>query len=541
MSDGSPEPALTVIGEIASGGMGSVELARLADADGDRLVAVKRMHPEYSRDPEFVRMFRDEIWLTGSLRHPNVVGLVGWGEDEEGPYFAMEYVDGVALARIALTGKRAGEPIPHELVAFACARAAEGLHAAHALEDGAGRSLELVHRDVTPSNILVGFDGGVKITDFGIAKAAGKSSHTRTGIIKGKIAYMSPEYASRRPVDGRADLYSLGIVMFELIAGKVPFDARGDLELLKLVAYAQPQTLGAAVPGVDAELAAVVDRLLQKDPAARFSTGVELADALDTWLASRGHQRPLLTEALQAYAHRHMGTAHRKLRATLEDDTTTVRRTEEEPKADRFETRTITLFQPRERPDRRPSADHDAERPRTRRVAVSVPPPSESPGLARPSVATLPTPAEVPLEVGARFSEPPPPPGRARQSRAVVGGVIAGSAAALVLVVLSVMASSRSPAATSGRAVAPSDTTPPAPDPAPPLPASAPAVSAEGLPLEPAPSASVPLAPSRGPSAPAKPRPGVGTSKPSFGRVSGNKGTKPCTPDSFDYPACLKR
>jgi serine/threonine-protein kinase len=121
---------LTVLGEIASGGMGTVELARLSDPDGDRLVAVKRMHPEYARDPEFVRMFRDEIWLTGSLNHPNVVGLVGWGEDEAGPYLVMEYLDGVALARIALLGLRAGQPIPLELTAHVIARCAEGLHAA---------------------------------------------------------------------------------------------------------------------------------------------------------------------------------------------------------------------------------------------------------------------------------------------------------------------------------------------------------------------------------------------------------------------------
>jgi len=524
MSLVGPALSLTVLGEIASGGMGAVELARLDDGGGERFVAVKRMHPEYARDQEFVRMFRDEIWLTGSLAHPNVVGLVGWGDDDDGPYLVMEYVDGVALGRIVLEGKRAGDPIPPELVAFACARAAEGLHAAHTLADDRGRPLDIVHRDVTPSNILVGFDGSVKITDFGIAKATGKSSHTRTGVIKGKIAYMSPEYAARKPVDGRADLYSLGIVMFELLAGKVPFDAKGDLELLKLVAYASPPSLASRAPNVDAELGSIVDRLLSKSPAGRYADGSEVARVLDAWLEAHGKDRATLEGSLREYARRHSGTARRKLAALLEEDASTVPGADDSPKRPRFETRTFTAFKPS------PRREHEEEpRPRTRRVAVSgyPPPPAvEAPPTSAPALL------EVAVEAGPRLSQPPAPPAaRARHSSAVVGGVIAGSVAALLLVVLSVLASGKNRADPSAE----------------PVRAATPNASVEIHPLDPPPASaeSLPLEPSAAPAvssaaAPGPPRAGKPKGQPA--RVpSTSKGTKPCTPDSFDYPGCLKR
>lgn len=539
MSLVGPDLSLTVLGEIASGGMGAVELACLDDVEGERFVAVKRMHPEYARDQEFVRMFRDEIWLTGSLCHPNVVGLVGWGEDDAGPYLVMEYVDGIALAHIAINGRRAGEPIPPELTAYVAARAAEGLHAAHTLSAEDGRPLDIVHRDVTPSNILVGFDGSVKITDFGIAKATGKSSHTRTGIIKGKIAYMSPEYAARKPVDGRSDLYSLGIVMFELSAGKVPFEAKGDLELLKLVAYAAAPALSSVVPDLDAELAAVVDRLLSKRPAERYDDGAQLAKVLDDWLTARGKDTATLERELREYAERHGGRARQKLARLLEGDASTVPGADDAPKRPRFETRTFTMFQRPKQRETRLVARREEERPRTRRVSVAPPPPAHAPLVAVPAPASQRTPLEVALDPGARVSQPPPMvTARARHSSAVVGGVIAGSLAALLLVVLSVLATARQkPEALSAgappepEAPAPAATSSAAPPPEPPTPA-------EALPPEPEPEPPAPVV-----SAP-KPKgmPGAGKLKPSPVRVPvTSKGTKPCTPDSFDYPGCLKR
>ncbi|MBI3205308.1 MAG: protein kinase [Myxococcales bacterium] len=526
MSSVGPALDLTVLGEIASGGMGAVELARLTDPDGERFVAVKRMHPEYSRDPEFVRMFKDEIWLTGSLSHPNVVGLVGWGEDDGGPYLVMDYIEGVALARIVGGGRRAGEPITAELAAYVAARCAEGLHAAHSLRDDAGRALDIVHRDVTPSNILVGFDGSVKLTDFGIAKATGKSSQTRTGIIKGKIAYMSPEYALRRAVDGRADLYSLGIVMYELAAGRVPFAAKGDLELLKLVAYANAPSLRSVAPEVDAEYAGIVDRLLSKDPADRFASGSDLSAALDDWLAGRGRSADDLIGELREYAGRHAGTARHKLEQMLDEDPSTLSGPGDSPERPRFETRTFTLFRQPPARERAPRPAREDDRPRTRRVAVSgYPPPPSEPQAA--------TPPERTLDPVGRPSHPPPPSiTKSRQSSAVLGGVIAGSVAALLLVVISVLAAGRKPPEPAPAAVLPplptieGRTVEPLPAPV------------ESLPVEAAPPP--PMAPSL--ARVQKERPPTGKIKGTPAKVAGpSKGTRPCTPDSFDYPACLKR
>lgn len=543
MSEVGAPHSLTVLGEIASGGMGSVELARLAEADGHRLVAVKRMHPEYAKDQEFVRMFRDEIWLTGSLNHENVVGLVGWGEDDAGPYLVMEYVDGIALARIALNGRRAGEPMPSELVAYVLARAADGLHAAHQLKDADGRPLDIVHRDVTPSNILVGYDGSVRLTDFGIAKASGKSSHTRTGTIKGKIVYMSPEYAQRRAVDSRADLYSLGVCAFELCSGKLPFEARGDLELLKLVAYSAAPKLASVVSHVDRDLAAIVDRLLSKEADSRYASGAELARALDTWLLARGRLREELEEELAAFAARHAGTTRAKLAMLLEEDTSAEPAGDDTGKRPRLETRTFTLFRPLAHPEKEPV---DA-RPATRRVAVSGYPPAPVVGSNEvdPSTTVMP-----PLERSATAFEAPEPrvasspraaevpllAKRPRQSSAVVTGVIVGSVAALLLVLVSVLASSRrAPATTVPSSKAPPLTSlSPIAEPPTAITTEVPAVTPSDLP--PAVESAAPVASERPrPTNPIRPR---GTGGKSAGST---KPRKPCTPDSFDYPSCLKR
>jgi serine/threonine protein kinase len=580
MSAPGAAPELTVLGEIAKGGMGSVELARMVDAAGESLVAVKRMHPEHSRDLDFVRMFRDEIWLMGALRHPNIVSLVGWGEDEGGPYLVMEYVDGVALGRIAGVGRRARQPMPERLVAYAAARAADGLAAAHELADADGKPLEIVHRDVTPSNILVSFDGGVLVTDFGIAKAVGKSSHTRTGVIKGKIAYMSPEYAVRRPVDGRSDLYSLGVVMYEILTGELPFEASTDFELLKKVAYSPAPSISKLAPDLDSGLAAIIDRLLAKEPAERPADGTELAGLLDGWLKEKGFAPDVLRLELASYATQHAGKKHEKLMKLLDPDADTVPDDGSGPKRPKFitlGTRTFTLFDPNPptetHPVVRPATKREEERPATRKVAVSDFPPPSAPVAVPVSVPSSPARTSAPsIPDGDRVSQPTPsrvsqplivtsrddtlrtrarasvPPGAGltpvvatrairAHSSAVLGGVVAGSAVALLLIVGTVVTTLRQrddttapgvPAETGAAVpeVQPAGSTPamvePVPEPAEPAPSAAP---------EPPPASS---ASAKKPRTGKPPRQTVKVSKP-----PSSKGKQPCTPTSFDYPACL--
>ena len=294
-----------VLGEIASGGMGRVELARWLD--GGEVLAVKRLHPHFAADQRFVAMFLDEVWMTGALRHPNVVELAGWGEDDDGMFLAMELVRGASLNHLWRAGLAAGDPIAPELVAYAAARAAEGLAAAHALTDDAGAPLELVHRDVTPSNVLVGFDGSVKITDFGVARAVGRSTRTATGVIKGKVSYMSPEHARGARLDGRSDLYSLGVCIFELSAGARPFHAEHDLEILRLVAEQPAPILAEEVAGFPRPLSDLVRRLLAKDPRERPAHGGVVAAEIDRWLGARDGAAG--QRALAAYAARHGPTS----------------------------------------------------------------------------------------------------------------------------------------------------------------------------------------------------------------------------------------
>jgi serine/threonine-protein kinase len=172
--------ALRLARELTSGGMGSVDLVRMIDASGERIAAMKPAHPQFSRTPVSPDVSRRNL-ADLDLRHENVVELVGWGEDDESPYLVMEFVEGAPLAEIIYQAKRVGASMPEELAAYVAA-SGRGLHAAHL--DRLRGTVPLVHRDITPSNVLVGFDGSIKITDFGIAKAAASSSHTRTGIVK---------------------------------------------------------------------------------------------------------------------------------------------------------------------------------------------------------------------------------------------------------------------------------------------------------------------------------------------------------------------
>ncbi len=212
---------------IARGGMAEVFLAQQRGLEGfDRRVAVKRILPQLSDAPDFIKMFLGEAKLAAQLSHPNIVHIYDFGKVDDDYFIAMEYVDGVHAGQLA----RAGEPdrLPPAMVARLGADAAAALHHAHALRAPGGRPIGLVHRDVSPANLMVSFDGVVKLCDFGIAKAAALSDQlTNPGQVKGKYAYMSPEQTTGTPLDGRSDVFSLGIVLWELLTGKT-IVGRGD-------------------------------------------------------------------------------------------------------------------------------------------------------------------------------------------------------------------------------------------------------------------------------------------------------------------------
>jgi serine/threonine-protein kinase len=310
----------TVLGELALGGMGRIDLARCVDGRTG-LIAVKRLHAHLAADTDSVHMFLDEARVTGALQHPNLIALVGFGEDEEGLFLATEYVHGPTLAHIEKATRVAGERIPQELIAYIGARVASGLAAVHSLVGADGASLGIVHRDISPSNILVGINGDVKIADFGVAKATFAMQQTQSGILKGKLHYMSPEYACGETIDWRADLFSLGVVLFQIASGTKPFDGEHEGQVLRALTQARPTPLAQAVPGIDPQLARIIERLLSRDPAMRAPKGAAaLSCQLDLWLASRGHDVATLVRRLGAHAQTYGGQVLEKAEAFLRVD-----------------------------------------------------------------------------------------------------------------------------------------------------------------------------------------------------------------------------
>jgi serine/threonine protein kinase len=271
---------------IGRGGMATVWVARERGQNGkeDRLVAVKAMLAELADEPEFVTMFLDEVRLVRSIRHPNVVDVYDVGEDGGVMWMSMEWVEGESLHTvIAEAGKR--RAIPPELAVRIIADAAAGLHAAHELRDASGQLRGVVHRDISPHNILIGTDGAVKLVDFGVAKAVGRISEaTRAGQLKGKFGYMSPEQALGKKVDRRSDIFSLGIVLFELTTSRRLFRGEHDVETLRLVIggpIPRPTTIDPRYP---AELERIVQKALERDPSKRYQTAAELEADLRAFL-----------------------------------------------------------------------------------------------------------------------------------------------------------------------------------------------------------------------------------------------------------------
>ena len=280
---------LARLAEIARGGMGSVDLARVEEGRlAGQIVAVKRLHPNIASDPQFVSMFLDEAWLTAALHHANVVAVVAWGDDDRGMFLAIEFVQGVSLARLLKESKQNHEMFAERTVANLCSQICAGLTAAHGLRGEDGALLGLVHRDLTPGNVLVSFDGLVKIVDFGIAKAEERISHTRTGTLKGKPSYMAPEQARGGKVDNRADIFSFGVLMFELLAGRRPWTAKAAFDVMMEIAADPPPKLADLRPALNPEFIAIVEKCLAKKPEDRFASAGEIQARLDAWRAQKG-------------------------------------------------------------------------------------------------------------------------------------------------------------------------------------------------------------------------------------------------------------
>jgi tRNA A-37 threonylcarbamoyl transferase component Bud32 len=268
---------------IAVGGMAEVYRAyAVGPGDFRKLVAIKRLLPQHALDPQLLRMFLDESRLMARFAHPNLPHVldVNDGAGQDVPFFVMEHVAGVDLREIL---RAARGPLPMEQVVALASGVAAGLHHAHELRGEDGRPLEIVHRDVSPSNVLVSFDGGVKVTDFGVAKWQQQKSFTYQGQLKGKFAHMSPEQCRAEPLDRRSDVFALGTLLYELATGHPPFQADSEFELLsRIVSEDAPRPRGPD-GDIAPELAATIMRCLERQRERRFATAQDVQIALEAF------------------------------------------------------------------------------------------------------------------------------------------------------------------------------------------------------------------------------------------------------------------
>ena len=278
-----------VVDEIGIGGMASVHLARMDGPGGfQKWVAIKKIHPHLVEDESFVQMFLDEARVAARISHPNVATVFDLGKHEETYWIAMEYLHGEPLREVMRRTEELGTAMPPEIACRVIADAAEGLHAAHELLGKNGEKLGLVHRDVTPHNLFVTYDGVTKVVDFGIAKFASRMSHTRAGTLKGKLAYMSPEQVHGEGIDRRTDIFALGVVLWELTTGQRLFRMESDLDTLAKVQECNVLRPSTLIRGYPVDLEKIVMKALAKNRGERFKTAREFSRALQSLLMRRG-------------------------------------------------------------------------------------------------------------------------------------------------------------------------------------------------------------------------------------------------------------
>jgi len=275
-----------IIRKLAVGGMAEIYLARVHGTAGfEKLVVLKRILPHIAQDPAFVQMFLDEARLAATLQHPNIADVYEVGELGGDVFFTMEYVHGQDVRGIRWAARKRDEPIPLAIALAIVHGTASALDYAHDKRGSDGHLLGLVHRDVSSSNIMISYDGAIKLLDFGIARLTNRQAKTQTGTLKGKIPYMSPEQCRGNPLDRRSDLFSLGTVMFEVTVGRRPFRGQSDFDTMEQIVHHGAPRPSSVVNGYPPELEAIVMKLLARDPDDRYQSAEELLHALEPMLA----------------------------------------------------------------------------------------------------------------------------------------------------------------------------------------------------------------------------------------------------------------
>jgi serine/threonine protein kinase len=278
-----------LLAKLATGGMAEIYLARPSEGPSAKdLMVLKRILPHLAEDEHFVTMFRDEADLASKLAHKNVCNVSSFGQYAGTWFIAMEYLHGVPLSRMMTKLSKLGKMLEFRIVAGIICQACEGLHAAHEARGPDGQLMGVVHRDVSPPNIMVTADGTVKLLDFGIAKARGANSRTRTGTVKGKNAYMSPEQILGKPLDRRSDIFALGVVMYEMLAIKRLFHRESDFLTFKAITEEVIPDIRDRRPDLPPGMRAALVQAMARDPAGRFDTAQAFGNALKNSVATLG-------------------------------------------------------------------------------------------------------------------------------------------------------------------------------------------------------------------------------------------------------------
>ncbi|MGH7860372.1 MAG: protein kinase domain-containing protein [Candidatus Binatia bacterium] len=278
-----------LLDRIAQGGMAELFLAKRTGVEGfEKTLAIKRILPELSSHREFVSMFINEAKIAARLSHPNIAQIFDFGKVSDYYFIAMEYVHGENLRTILQRAQEAGLPFPQDLAALVIARTCAALEHAHRKTDERGNPLHIIHRDVSPQNVLVSYEGETKVVDFGIAKAIAENPEATKGVIKGKLAYLSPEQVTGKNLDGRSDVFAVGTVLYELLAGRRLFEQSTSGEVLDAIVRIDPAAVERQLPNVHRRLREVVRRSLQPDRDKRYRSAGEMQQALEDFLRERG-------------------------------------------------------------------------------------------------------------------------------------------------------------------------------------------------------------------------------------------------------------
>ncbi len=285
-----------LVSELGHGGMAKVYRARAAGPGGfEKTLVVKCILPHLAQDPQFIEMFLAEARLAARLNHPNLVQIYDFGEAEGAYFLAMEYIDGPTLRALLRRMKALEQPIPYPLCARIASAVCEGLSFAHEFSDpDTGEALRMIHRDVSPDNILLSRSGNVKLVDFGIAKATTHAPQTKVGMVKGKVPYMAPEQLRNEALDARTDVYALGVVLYEMVTGARPFEAQNEAAMMQAILFEPFIPVAARREDVPEALALIIQQALAKDRSARYASCRQMqadlvVELTQAWRPDRPH------------------------------------------------------------------------------------------------------------------------------------------------------------------------------------------------------------------------------------------------------------